>query len=70
MQGANRSHSRSYCEDLQRRGPPEARMRGDARHLFKVAFNAPAFHPRPMKGILVAISVMNCTLASSGSEAI
>ena len=23
-------------------------------------------HPRPMNGILVAITVMNCTLASSG----
>ncbi len=28
MQGANRSHSRSYGEDLQRRRPPEVRMRG------------------------------------------
>jgi hypothetical protein len=26
-------------------------------------------HPRPMKGILVAITVMNCTLASSGRPA-
>ena len=26
-------------------------------------------HPRPMKGIFVAITVMNCTLASSGSDA-
>ncbi len=25
--------------------------------------------PRPMKGIFVAITVMNCTLASSGSDA-
>ena len=28
MQGANRSHSGSYGEDLQRRRPPEVRMRG------------------------------------------
>ena len=26
MQGANRSHSRSYGEDLQRRRPPEPQM--------------------------------------------
>ena len=36
---------------------------GQAGHRFAV-------HPRPINGILVAITVMNCTLASSGRFAI
>lgn len=43
----------------------ESRRRGGARHPDRRSFHAEC-HPLPMKGILVAITVMNCTLASSG----
>ena len=46
--------------EKQTSGPPSLRKRGQG---------AGPSQPRPMNGIVVAITVMNCTFASSGSVA-
>ncbi len=49
-----------FCQPLhhQRNLQREPRLQGH--------YEPRSGHPRPMKGILVAITVMNCTLASKG----